>query len=199
MLFLITEYLSDGRLVRIVGQEGEQYVPLIKDPNVIEYDVIVDDAPSSPSQKELVWNSLVQVMPLMQNIQPPAEVYLALLDYSPIPSSVVAKIKQAVQQSQANQQPQPSPMDLMMQQAQVQIQTEAKRGQDRNAAKQAELIMDYQHKQALSELDVSTEMRKQNIQLDSKRQEAAIQNEAKRQQQIHDAELKRQTQNQIVQ
>src|SRR5258707_215770 len=32
LLFLITEYLSDGRLVRIVGQEGDRYVPLIHDP-----------------------------------------------------------------------------------------------------------------------------------------------------------------------
>ncbi len=52
MLYLIENYLSDGRLIRIVGQEQEQYVPLIRQPGNASYDVIVDEAPTSPNQKE---------------------------------------------------------------------------------------------------------------------------------------------------
>jgi hypothetical protein len=50
LLYYIMTYLSDGRLVRIVGDEGAKYVPLIRQEGVAQYDVIVDDAPTSPQR-----------------------------------------------------------------------------------------------------------------------------------------------------
>ena len=95
LLHYITEYLSDGRLVKIVGQDGEQYVPLTKQADV-KYDVIIDDAPQSPNQKEMVWQTVTQILPGIRDMIPP-QVLLELLDYSPIPASVVSKIKDVVQ------------------------------------------------------------------------------------------------------
>jgi hypothetical protein len=52
LLHLIRDYLSDGRLVRIAGPDYERYVPLIRGDDVLEFDIIVDDAPTSPNQQE---------------------------------------------------------------------------------------------------------------------------------------------------
>ncbi len=90
----IREYISDGRLVRIAGQEGYQYVPLIRDELNFEYDIVVDDAPSSPNMKQHVFEVLMQIIPIAMQagIQIPPEV----LDYAPLPESLSMKWKQMI-------------------------------------------------------------------------------------------------------
>jgi hypothetical protein len=160
LLFLITEFLADGRLIRIVSDSGaEQYVPLVHNPTVTEYDVIVDDAPSSPSQKELVWNSMVQMMPMIQNMNPPPQVILALLDYSPLPASVVAKIKQAVGEAAQNAPPPPpDPMQLVIQQKQVEVQGDAIKRQQELQFKQQSQALDIAHERAKSQIQLETQL-----------------------------------------
>jgi hypothetical protein len=162
LLYLITEFLTDGRLIRIVGQENDRYVPLIRDPHVIDYDVIVDDAPSSPSQKELVWNSMVQMLPLIQNMQPPPQVILALLDYSPLPSSVVAKIKQGLADAAGNAQPTPSPMELVMQEKQLDIQANAQKNAANLDFKQTDHQLDLRHTEAKANIDLQARIAEEN-------------------------------------
>jgi hypothetical protein len=97
MLHYIQKYMSDGRLVRVMGENGnEQYVPLIRDKETVTYDVIVDDAPMSANQKENVWGMMVQLMPMLSKQPVPAEVWSELLKYSPLPSSVSTKIAKAI-------------------------------------------------------------------------------------------------------
>lgn len=93
MLYYIQNYLSDGRLIRVTGNENEQYMPLVKQADV-KYDIVVDDAPTSPNQKEAIWQSFMQILPGVKDVVPP-KILLQLLDYSPLPSSVVQKIKEA--------------------------------------------------------------------------------------------------------
>ncbi len=97
MLYIIQHYLSDGRLIRIVGDEGAQYVPLMKQAEA-QYDIIVDDSPTSPNQKEAVW---AMIQPLLPSLPP--QVQLVLLEYSPFPSTVVEKVKKAAEQAGAQQ------------------------------------------------------------------------------------------------
>lgn len=93
MLYYIQTYLSDGRLIRITGDNNQQYIPLVKQADM-KYDIIVDDAPTSPNQKEAVWQSFMQILPGVKDVVPP-KILLQLLDYSPLPTSVVQKIKEA--------------------------------------------------------------------------------------------------------
>jgi hypothetical protein len=108
LLYLIQNYLSDGRLIKIVGQEGEKYVPLVHNEGVSTYDVIVDQSPTSPDQKQAVWGMLQQILPAIAKIIPP-QTYMALLKYSPLPSAVQQDIEQSLQASQQNDQGKPSP------------------------------------------------------------------------------------------
>jgi len=172
LLYLITEFLSDGRLIRIVGQELDRYVPLVRDPNVVQYDVIVDDAPSAPSQKELVWNSMIQMLPMLQGINPPPQVMLTLLDYSPLPASLVAKIKAAVMQAQQNAPPPlPDPITLMLKEKEADVAANQQRHVANLLARQKEKDQDVQHKQALAEIDLRSQIAQENIRLHGKQQE----------------------------
>lgn len=86
--------LPEGTLVRVVEQGEVQYVPLIKNGKDMEkYDIIIDEAPSSPDQKQFVWGITQQI--LQMNILPPPAI-IELLKYSPYPESVVQEIRKAM-------------------------------------------------------------------------------------------------------
>jgi hypothetical protein len=125
LLYLIENYLSDGRLIKIVGADQAQYVPLIRQPGLSTYDVIVDESPSSPDQKQATWAMLQQILPVVGKMLPPAT-WLALLKYSPLPTSAQQDISQSIAQAQPAQAPDPeaarAAAELQAQNAKVQAE-----------------------------------------------------------------------------
>jgi len=115
MLFFITKFLSDGRLIRIGGPENVQYVPLVKMPDTLEYDVIVDEAPTSPNMKEQIWMTLTQLFPFLKGAGLPPAALMELMKYSPLPASVVSNVEKAMQ----NQPPPPPSPQVITAQARV--------------------------------------------------------------------------------
>lgn len=113
LLYYITNFLSDGRLIRIGGASQAQYVPLVRQYDTVEYDVIVDEMPQSPNMKEQVWSMFLELLPKLGSAVPP-QVILEMMKYSPFPETVVTKIEQIVQQQQS-QPPPPDPRMIMAQ------------------------------------------------------------------------------------
>jgi len=97
LLHFIQTYLSDGRLIRITGQGQEKYVPLLRDPQVAKFDVVVDEAPTSPNMKEKVFGTLTELLPHIAKMGIP--IPPEILDYAPIPSVLALKWKEMIQQS----------------------------------------------------------------------------------------------------
>jgi hypothetical protein len=129
MLYIIREFLSDGRLIRIVGKDQEQYVPLTKQEGADKYDIIVDDAPSSPNQKEATWAMLQQILPAIGKIIPPST-WMALLEFSPLPSSAQAKIKESMEGPKGpDGQPLPPPPDPEVEKMKAMMQLEQQKAQ----------------------------------------------------------------------
>jgi hypothetical protein len=117
-LHIIQEHLSDGRLIRIKGGDGK-VEPLDRERTLGEYDVIVEDAPTSPNQKEQTWLMINQILPTFKDMLTP-EVVLALLDYSPFPTDVVEKLKELKAKSDQAQ----APVQQQTQQMQMQLMQE---------------------------------------------------------------------------
>jgi hypothetical protein len=92
VLYYLQNDIPEGTLVRIAGKDQEQYVPLMKEANR-EFDIIVDDAPNAPNQKEQIWGIVQGMMPLVGKVIPP-EYILKALKYSPLPTSVVAELEE---------------------------------------------------------------------------------------------------------
>jgi hypothetical protein len=112
LLYYINKHLSDGRLVRILGEENEQFVPLMRQyPDTMRFDVIIDDSPTSPNNKEMVWNSVLQIIPMIGKALPP-QALVSLMKFSPLPSKVVADFEKSIEEAAqaAAQQPDPATM-----------------------------------------------------------------------------------------
>lgn len=104
----ITEYLSDGRLVRIVGGDGtEKYIPLLKQDGALEYDVVVDEAANTVNQKDKTFAILMQLLPALEKQGIPFGP--DLLQYTPLPAAMVARWQEEIQKKQAMAQQNPPP------------------------------------------------------------------------------------------
>lgn len=119
-LFFIQNYLSDGRLIRVVGDgtADAQAVALAREKTTGEYDVVIDDAPTSPNQKEATW-AVIQPMLVVFKDQLVAQpkVLAMLLEYSPLPARVVQAISAFV--AQAEQDPEAQQQKQLAQQTSV--------------------------------------------------------------------------------
>lgn len=184
VLFLIQNFLSDGRLIKIVGDDKSEYVPLVKTASK-EYDIIIDDSPTSPNEKERTFAIIQQMLPLMGDMLTP-ELMLEILTYSPLPASLIAKWKKKAQEAAeaAAQQPQPpSPEEQKMQleqakgeiaiqKSQVDLQATQQKAELDAQAKTIDLVL----KQRQAELDAVVAQRKLEVDL----QKLAVQEEQNR-------------------
>ncbi|SFG65087.1 Phage P22-like portal protein [Methylobacterium gossipiicola] len=102
-LYMIQNFLSDGRLVRIMGDGVTRVVPLLRDKTAGDYDVVIDDAPASPNQQQVVWQTFTSVLPIIKDMITP-QVLLEVLPYSPFPASFVAKMRELLAEAPADPQ-----------------------------------------------------------------------------------------------
>lgn len=158
----IQQFISDGRLVRIVGPGYEQVVPLVKQPETFCYDVVVDQSPTAPDTKTQTWQALMQLVPaaLKAGMPVPPEI----LSYAPIPTQLATQWQQYMKQMQSQQVP-PQIQQQMedMQKQMQQLQQENMKLKQDNTSK----IIDAQTKQAQAELDmeIKRQMADQEMQL----------------------------------
>ncbi len=142
VLYILQHHVSDEQMVRILGDEEAKYISMgaIRQQAAdVKYDIIVDDAPTSPNQKEMVWNLMggsehFWKMPMQEQ--------MVWLKYSPFPTSVIQDLKKLGE----------DPQQQAMQQAQqqmLQVQVEAEAAKAKLATAQAEQALANAHKLAV--------------------------------------------------
>jgi hypothetical protein len=93
LLLHFIQLLPQGTLVRILDQGQYKYIPLMKDPSVEHFDVIIDQTPTTPDQKQMTWSLTLEI--IRSGIPLPPPVLFTLLKYSPYPEQVVQEIMNA--------------------------------------------------------------------------------------------------------
>lgn len=141
LLYFIQHYISDGRLVRILGENGTpKVIQLIRQPDTVKYDTVVDEAPSSPNQKEAAWMVTQQMLPLIMKQGAPPPVMLEILKASPLPESSVQRIQKAWTRAQREQAEQGPSIEEQKLQAEVgKINADAQKSMLDGQLKQQEL------------------------------------------------------------
>lgn len=171
LLYFIQNYISDGRLIRITGDGGnEKYVPLVKDPDTAKFDVIVDEAPTSPNMKERTFGVLSELLPILlkAGIPIPPEI----LDYAPLPNSLIAKWKAMLQSAQGD----PKQMQAQLQQMQEELQklTEENK-QLKDKKDEAFLQLQIEHEKAQQQATIDREKMEREMQLEREKMQGELQ------------------------
>lgn len=158
--FLI-EYMADGRLVKVAGPLGEKYEPFLTQRGVMDYDVIVDVAPTSKDMKEKTFDALMKISPLVMQAGGP--VPEEALDYAPLPSGLAESWKKqiaAAKQQKAQQ------GDPQVQMAQAVAQGEASKAQTAQTKAQADIQLKQLELQAEhTALQTQMQMKQMEMQL----------------------------------
>lgn len=163
-LYLMTHYMSDGRLVRITQDDREMSIPFDpkwREEDVARYDVIVDQSATAPNQKEATWAVMQNLLPVIKEMVPP-NVMTLLLEYSPMPESLVQKIKKTIQETPPPPNPEQQKLEIEKQKLQMQME-----------AKKAEIGM----KMEIAKLDAQIELGKaqQEMEIEKKKAENDLQ------------------------
>jgi hypothetical protein len=107
-LCFIQKYIPDGKIIRVNGEMGAKAIRFIRDQHLGKYDVVVSDAPTSPNQKEMTWNMLMQLgqvpifAPLLQNPATAVE----CLNYCPLPPKIVQLLQKSLAEPNPDQEQQ---------------------------------------------------------------------------------------------
>lgn len=179
LLQLIDEFISDGRLIRIVGKKDAKYVALSKSPGSLKYDIVVDEAPTSPDQKERTWGALVQILPIAANMGLP--IPPQVIEYAPFPQALIddwlafasgegglppqvrAKMQQLEEQVQAlgkeNQ-----TLKSKQQESMAKLQIDQAESQQKMALQKEQQAGDYQLK--IIELQATLELKRMELEAD---------------------------------
>lgn len=170
LMYFIQEYVSDGRLIKVLGKNGqEQYIPLVRDPNAAVYDVVVDDAPTSPNMKEKVFATLSQLVPqlLQAGIPIPPEI----LDYTPLPEALTKKWKEQLNQPKPNPEMEKAKQEMELKQKTAEVDAQIEQGK---IVSKAQLEM--------QKLQMEMELKREQMlqEIDMKRQQMAAELEIKR-------------------
>lgn len=108
LLRYMTNFMNDGRMLRITNEGQHRYVQmLIDDPDAVRYDIVVDSAPDSPSQVDKTWSTLVPMMPMLERLQPPPEIWAQVIRHSPLPAVMKNKMAEAIEGQGQEQEPDP--------------------------------------------------------------------------------------------
>lgn len=190
------DYVPEGTLILINGEQSKQYVPLIKNNMALRFDVVVDESPTSANLKERVWMVLESIIPALikAGIKIPPEV----LDYSPLPADLAEKWKQTMQPSpeeQQNQQRQQQAVIAEQEADAAQKQTKA----ELNKAQAAKALSDANALPMDQNTEVQGEIAKTKIKADADMQIAQMKAAMEAQVAKMKAELEAQTKLQIAQ
>lgn len=137
MLDMSRLYLPENRLIRIDTKGGQQYIPLLRDKLNAQFDIIVDEAPTSVNMQERTWNFLKEILPLAEQMGVP--IPPSVLQYAPIPSQLSAEWQKLLQ-------PDPKAQELQNRSKEAEVaQMEAKAKLDNSRAGESDLRPQLEH------------------------------------------------------
>lgn len=120
--FAVEYMLPTGEAARIIGEQRAAFLQAMMAPGFDTYDVVVEEAPSSPSVKDRSWAAVQQalpiVLPMAQSGQIPPAVLAAMFQTMPLPAAITDQITKALTQP-------PDPQVQAQQQQQMEMQMRA--------------------------------------------------------------------------
>src|SRR5258708_30814951 len=101
-LFILRTRVPEGTWFKIIGDDAKpQAIQFARDKSFGEYDVFVNDAPTSPDKKEATWAVIAPLLGVFKDqLMANPLVLIQVLQYSPLPTKLVDSIRTMIMQQQ---------------------------------------------------------------------------------------------------
>lgn len=109
---------SEGRLMRVMENGEIKYIPLLRNGIAAEYDIIVEDVPQTPSEKEETFQKLLELSSVLLNKPNPIDITPMVMQYSPLKGEQITKILDLMKPPPP---PEPDPMAQQILQAETML------------------------------------------------------------------------------
>lgn len=109
---------AEGRLMRVMNNGEIKYIPLLRNGIAAEYDIIVEDVPQTPSEKEETFQKLLELSSVLLNKPNPIDITPMVVQYSPLKGEEAAKILDLMKPPPP---PEPDPMAQQILQAETML------------------------------------------------------------------------------
>jgi hypothetical protein len=83
---------AEGRLIRVMDSSETRYIPLLKENVANQYDVIIEDIPQTPSERQDTFEKMMQLAQLLANKPNPVDITPLVMQYSPLKEDEIGKI-----------------------------------------------------------------------------------------------------------
>jgi len=166
ILYILQKYVPDGTLMRISAIEGMKYVKFLQKDVLQEYDLVIDEAPNTVNEKEKVLAYLQQSVALAVQWQQaglPLDTIFTALEYTPLPQTLLDKIREQIeaQTKQQQQQPPQIPPDIQLKQAE--LQQKGREAQVKAQLEEKKIEKDLQ----VAQMDAATQQRIEKMKHDA--------------------------------
>lgn len=182
LLTFVQQYIPPDKVIRIMTPDGDpQSVQMAMLPDAADFDIVIDQAPTSPNQKTEVWAAMAPMLPVLVKEVPPP-ILLDLLKFSPLPESVVKGIQEKIAQLPP---PPPDPAaekakaDMAMKQADMQMNMAMKQADMQQAEKMAALEFETKRREAEFDMQMSRMKAEQDMAIARMQAEFAAQVKAR--------------------
>jgi hypothetical protein len=120
-LGMIKAFMNDERLVRVIGEKGAKFAPLLLEGDADDYDIITEGVPTSPNNRERNWRASQPLLPVFAQLGLPMDLWAEFLKTSStLPEQFVDKM--AARAAEMNQ---PNPEQAAQQKQQMELQVRA--------------------------------------------------------------------------
>jgi hypothetical protein len=138
-----------GRLIRdITGEGSEKYVPLLLDNIAAEYDVVIEDTPQTPNERQETFEKLLELSGILA--QKGVDIIPIALQYAPLKKEEMDKVVQAMQPPPP---PEPDPLQQGLLEAEINMRN-ASATKSAAEAKQIELESVNKIKELAAQTDI---------------------------------------------
>lgn len=188
---MVAAYIPADKQIRIIGEDTQEprLVSTAMLPDVREYDIVVDEAPTSPNQKSEVWQFMAPTLPALMKAGIPPGVWVELLKFSPLPDSAVTHIKELLQQQEQQQQQQAQQPSPEMAKIEAQAQADQQRLAFEAQKSQQEMAME-ERRFELEQQKAAFQLQHEQQRLEFERVKAAQDMALQREKASQDADLR---------
>jgi hypothetical protein len=145
----------------ITNASNEQFVQYIRDNEQIEYDIVIDDVPMTPDERQATFEKLLQLSSIMLNKPNPVDITPIVMEYAPFKGDELETIKQLMQPPEPQQ---PDPVQQRLIEAESMYKEASAKKQDAEALKTQIEAMLKQHELKYADQSVQVEMFKKESQ-----------------------------------